>query len=314
MEELFVFSLLYGVGCENVTEYEKALDTLFLRDPENETLLDLEERSYKDAMLHLYHLMCTASFDTLEFGQQLMRKLKPVYENCALSDFAKQTHHLWSLLPYEQKEEEPFLILSCASDCFYDGDVEQCRKLYECALRYYSEVPVEIKAKCTLDYNAIKAFANAKIYGKRSPKVVFHLSNLSIVLLFFLLVLGMLFSMGTAFLCALVCCAAIIILNCFFYFLLPWFQYQALGTRKGAKFEYVFGEELFTVTGKGKLHAEKAVLKYPMITKAAETPEYLFLYFNKKRVLMVDKSTITGGTAGSILEKLELPGVVRERP
>lgn len=314
MEELFVFSLLYGIGCEDVTEYEKSLDVLFLRDPENETLLDLEERSYKDAMLHLYHLMCTVSFDTLEFGQQLMLRLKPLYENCTFSDFAKKMHHLWSLLPDERKEEEPFSILSCANDCFYDGDVEQCRKLYKCALRYYGEVSVTIKAKCTLDYNAIKAFTSANIYGKHSPKLVFCLRDLLTVILTLLLFLGMPSGMDSALLCALVCCAAIIILNCFFYFLLPWFQYQALGTRKGTKFEYVFGEELFTVTGKGKLHAEKAVLTYPMITKAAGTPEYLFLYFNKKRVFMVDKSTITGGTADSILERLDLPGVVRERP
>jgi len=51
-----------------------------------------------------------------------------------------------------------------------------------------------------------------------------------------------------------------------------------------------------------------------MNIQAAGTPEYLFLCLNKKRVFIVDRSTITGGTVDSILEKLDLPGVVHKRP
>lgn len=50
MEELFVYSLLYSIGYEKYDEYREALDNLFCCTPEDEILLDLEGRDYKDAM------------------------------------------------------------------------------------------------------------------------------------------------------------------------------------------------------------------------------------------------------------------------
>ena len=61
---------------KNYDEYREALDNLFCCTPEDEILLDLEGRDYKDAMLHLYQLMNEVSFDIIKFGGQLMSELK----------------------------------------------------------------------------------------------------------------------------------------------------------------------------------------------------------------------------------------------
>ena len=137
MEELFVYSLLCDVGYEKYDEYREVLDNLLLCNPEDEVLLDLEGRDYKDAMLHLYQLMNELSFDTIEFGNQLMSKLKPIYEESDIVVFGKKMFDLWNLLPDKINCEEPFHTLSYADDCLSYGDEIQCRELYERALSYY---------------------------------------------------------------------------------------------------------------------------------------------------------------------------------
>lgn len=139
MEELFVYSLLYVIGYEKVDEYEETLDRLFLNNPDDGNLLDLEGMAFKEAMLHLYHLMKVLSFDTIEFGKQLMSKIKPIYDGNNIADFGKAMYRLWTVLPDEIIREEPFYILSYADDCLGYGDEKQCRELYEHAMNYYDE-------------------------------------------------------------------------------------------------------------------------------------------------------------------------------
>lgn len=137
MEELFVYSLLYDVGYEKVNEYEETLNRLFLNNPEDRNLLDLEEMAFKDAMFHLRHLINVLSFDTMEFGEQLMSKIKPLYDGNNIADFGKAMYRLWTLLPEKIKLEEPFYILSYADVCLSYGNEKQCQELYENALNYY---------------------------------------------------------------------------------------------------------------------------------------------------------------------------------
>ena len=137
MEELFVYALLYVIGYKKTAEYQHALDKLFLDDPSNKELLDLEEMKYKDAMLHLFHLMRTHPIIQDEFGIFLMRMLKPVYCESNINDFGKKMYELWNNLPHSIYENEPFFIFCYADDCLSYGDEHQCRKLYEKALNYY---------------------------------------------------------------------------------------------------------------------------------------------------------------------------------
>lgn len=137
METLFVYALLCGVGYDKYDAYRKTLDHLFLENPGNAMLLDLECREYKDAMLHLYHLMETTDFDTVKLGKRLMLKLKAIYKTSDLADFSKEMYQIWLRLPERLKQEEPFFVFSYADEYLDFGDEKQCRKLYEKALGYY---------------------------------------------------------------------------------------------------------------------------------------------------------------------------------
>ena len=113
MEELYVYALLCSVGFDRYAEFQNALDRLFLADPANEALLDLEERGTKAA-------------------------LKLLYRSSQISDFAGKMYALWSALPEKLAREEPFATLSYADDCLPYGDEAQCRRLYEAAFDYYA--------------------------------------------------------------------------------------------------------------------------------------------------------------------------------
>lgn len=133
-----MYAVLCSIGYKRYDEYQEKLDQLFLQNPQDEVLLDLEERNYKDAMLHLCYLLNERQLDIVRFSKKLMSILKDIYvaEN-NLEDFGKRMCQLWQYLPSELSVEEPFHILSYADDPLSWGDEKQCRELYEKALYYY---------------------------------------------------------------------------------------------------------------------------------------------------------------------------------
>ena len=137
MEELIVEAFLCQIGCSNTENFESVLNRLFLEDSANEFLLDLEQREYKDAILHLNSLIDTCTFDKDLFGKILMEKLRFLYSDMELAEFANKMYELWNLLPNSLAEENPFHILSYADDCLSYGDEKQCQELYERALKNY---------------------------------------------------------------------------------------------------------------------------------------------------------------------------------
>ncbi len=140
MEELIVYAVLWSIGYDNQDEYKEILNGLLIENPQDEVLLDLDGRSYKDAMLHLYHFFMERQFDIEQFGKTLMCKLKEVYvAETNLEIFGKQMYKLWQCLPRELSEREPFDILCYADDPLSWGDESQSRELFEKAIYYYND-------------------------------------------------------------------------------------------------------------------------------------------------------------------------------
>ncbi len=137
MEELYIYALLYTIGYKKYDEYQCVLDRLFLNEPSNEELLNLEGMKCKDAMLHLFSLMQTSTIDQDKFGSLLMSILKPVYQESDIRDFGRKMYKLWQMLPSSMNEKEPFFTFCYADDCLSYDDEQQCRALYENALNYY---------------------------------------------------------------------------------------------------------------------------------------------------------------------------------
>lgn len=139
MEQLIAYALLCSIGCDCYSEFQNVLDSLFLDNPDDSLLLDLYDRQYKDAVLHVLSLLPIYQLSVDSFGECLMDALKPIYRQYSIREFAQKMYQLWSRLPQEIGSENPFHILSFADDCLLYGDENQCRQLYETALEYYSK-------------------------------------------------------------------------------------------------------------------------------------------------------------------------------
>lgn len=141
MEELLVDALLF---CENLAAedaYNKRLDEMFLKAPENDDLLYLEwETDIRKSVHYIQGLIDYNNFDIERFGRILMSKLKAIYETLSdIKDFADRAYHLWTDLPGNIQDIEPFLTMCYADDPLSYGDEKQARNFYEYVLNYYKD-------------------------------------------------------------------------------------------------------------------------------------------------------------------------------
>ena len=132
-----MYALLYSEGFDMWPSYTGTLDKLFIEDPENEIYLSLEGMAPKEAVLHTLSIMDESEFDMESFGKILMQSLLRIYEDTGIELFARKMYSLWNKLPRHIGQNEPFFTLCYADDCLSYHDEEQCRLLYEKAMRYY---------------------------------------------------------------------------------------------------------------------------------------------------------------------------------
>lgn len=140
MEELLVYALLLYEGFSVDKEYQNRLDALFLENPTDDFLLDLEflSSNLKDSIAYIITKFDYNHFDHDSFGRFLMQKLKPCYDSTDIKEFAGRMYSLWESLPGNIQEEPPFNILCYADDPLSWGDEAHTRELYEHMLDYYS--------------------------------------------------------------------------------------------------------------------------------------------------------------------------------
>lgn len=97
--------------------------------------------------------------------------------------------------------------------------------------------------------------------------------------------------------------AAIVVfisLNLFMYLQYPKIRYRSMANFKNVCNEYIFTEESLLVTTHNSQYDGKAEIVYSLFVKAYETSKYLFLFQTNNQVLLVNKSTLTGGTIEEI--------------
>lgn len=139
MEELLVYALLLYEGLDLEEDYNNRLDELFLEDPNNEILIDLEfmSNNIKESVVFIRRNFCYDDFDQETFGEILMKKLKEYYANTEIKVFASKMYSLWESLPGNIQNEQPFFVLCYADDPLSWGDEKQTRELYEHMLNFY---------------------------------------------------------------------------------------------------------------------------------------------------------------------------------
>ena len=164
---------------------------------------------------------------------------------------------------------------------------------------------MKIKASCKQDEKAAKALAYLEIYGKKKPRKRLITRTLLCAVLLLLLMLQIYF-LGwiVANIVLLAVLALLIFLEYWWYFAAPKRRWKAMGKRQGKEKSYVFTDDAVTAD-------QKLTVQYRDLLRAAETKEYLFLFREKKKVIMVDKKTVTGGTPEQLCKKIH--SILQER-
>ncbi|MBR6514095.1 MAG: hypothetical protein IKT46_04590 [Clostridia bacterium] len=137
MERLICKSILWKIGFTNGDEYNRTLDSMFLKSTTNDILLELEsfssncDASFDD--LHRYWKYEIKDFPVETFGKCMLEDLSAIYfsNSYPIKTFAQMCYSLWQLLPDDFNTLEPFHILSYADDPLSWNDEEQTRKIYE---------------------------------------------------------------------------------------------------------------------------------------------------------------------------------------
>ena len=145
MEELTALFCLWASGLGTKSGYTEKLDELFMQNPEDDLLLELEGLTGDSrgtlAKLHINEKNAD------KFGKILCAGAEKYYmENVSgkpeeLEPFTKLSYKLWSVLlavlPFELAHSDPFCIFGYADDPLSWGDREQTIELYQKAFDHY---------------------------------------------------------------------------------------------------------------------------------------------------------------------------------
>ena len=122
-------------------EYENRLNALYLKDPKNDILLNLEwQKDTKESIIYINESIDFEKLDSALFGKCLMERISVFYKegHADLRNFAAKMYDLWKNLPDSIQHQQPFWILSYGDDPLSWGDEKQCRSIYEKMMNYYN--------------------------------------------------------------------------------------------------------------------------------------------------------------------------------
>lgn len=145
MEKLVALCYVWAFGLSDKDDYAAELDCLFLKNPEDDLLLELEGLG-DDRAAAWARLGWLAERSNINlFGKELFAALEKSYnENkISLAEFGERCYDLWCALPYhpyQYEHIEPFCTLTYADDPLSWGDEKQTRELYQAAFDFYKEV------------------------------------------------------------------------------------------------------------------------------------------------------------------------------
>ena len=143
MEKLIALCLLWAYDLGTKEDYCSLLDSMFLGDPNDEFLFDLENLT-SDKLATLARLrdliFLDGEFDADKFGRELFLRLAKFCDSGAVTikEFCERCYSLWSSLPVPIDMKKPFDTLCYASD-LADYDSARQRELLQYAFNYYTE-------------------------------------------------------------------------------------------------------------------------------------------------------------------------------
>lgn len=165
---------------------------------------------------------------------------------------------------------------------------------------------MEIRAKCKCDYDSVKALARLAMFKKADPKKRLKFYSIIYAILFVVLILEIIaFDVADTILFVLLGVEITVLLLLWFgYFIVPKMQFKSMAKMKNIENQYIFCDNVLKVFTKSQDYNGEAEIDYSFFVRVYETTKYLFIFQTNNQVFVVDKSTIEGGTAEDIRNKL----------
>lgn len=165
---------------------------------------------------------------------------------------------------------------------------------------------MKIKAKCTYDYNAVRALIHVTMFKKNNPKTQYiGTAVYCAVMLAAVLSIGFVFGWKKSLFILLAVDLIIFAICNYSYFLLPKIAYKNISSFAGIENEYIFLDDVFKTFSKTSEYNGEAELKYSLVPKVIENSRYFFIYQDKAQAYVVDKSAFEGGTAEELRRALQ---------
>lgn len=155
---------------------------------------------------------------------------------------------------------------------------------------------MEIKASSKYDWETVKKFNKFHNFAKNKAL------NISMIILDILCAFGFLLMWACQLLSIELIMIYVILLFVnlmivFTGFILPKIQYKQNALLHGVVNELSFEENKFSVEQHGENASGTAKINYDAVWRVYETKDFIYIYVNSRQAHIVDKSTITGGTA-----------------
>ena len=164
---------------------------------------------------------------------------------------------------------------------------------------------MEIKAKSKFDFETSKALAHVSVYKKNNPKKTITARFIVCFMLLLAIICEYIaFDIDNSFLLLILVVVFVTLFDVFGYFFLPKIQYKSLLKMQDTENEYIFYDKFIKEFTKSTDYTAEANIEYSLFVKVYETSKYFFLFQTKNQVFVIDKSTIMGGTAEEIKNKL----------
>ena len=163
---------------------------------------------------------------------------------------------------------------------------------------------MEIKATCKLDLESITALSRLSFGKQADPRKKYTVYMLVMGILALYMAVNAILLSDAFYIVLILVAVAVMALESYLFFGVPRVSYNAMAKMKNLVNVYTFTDECLYVTTTGSEYSGEGKVAYTLLGKAYETSRYFFLYQTNRQVLVVDKTTVTGGSPLDIREKL----------
>lgn len=138
-EEILALGMLIDWNDMAENLYNHKLDELFLENPDNPDLFELELicGNIKETVIYISNHINFKNINTETFEKSLVYYLKLLYDSMDIELFAELSYKLWLRLPADISEKTMFFILNYTDDYVSIGFTDLARQNYERLFSYY---------------------------------------------------------------------------------------------------------------------------------------------------------------------------------